>query len=166
MSIQQPETNLFSYNPDLENRQAQKVNISGKAGSCYVITEAKSNIQWKTRGQRLDRLHRDNYGYSGSSEYTIRNYKAFAPATTLQEALLHALAGFTLPLHERTAANLDDGDCIYYEFDGSLNVGFGANCGLSAHATSQTPAIPSRCWTMPLGCILPRKAHFPLQCSR
>ena len=61
----------------------------------------------------------------------LRITKRSLPGTTLQAALLDALAGFTLPLHPNTATNLGEGDAIFYQFDGSIAVGFGVNYGIS-----------------------------------
>jgi hypothetical protein len=138
ISIQQPNQTLFSYNPDLENSQAQKVNISGKAGSCYVIIEGLFNISGTLSGAGSIGSVGVTADASGTAAYTVRNYKALPPTTSLKDAIVKALSGFTLPLHQSTAANLSDGDCIYYEFDGSLNVGFGATWGISAQVGATT----------------------------
>jgi len=132
VAIQQPNQTLFSYNPDLENSQAQKVNITGKAGSCYVIIKAQFNISGSLSASAPAGAVGVSITDSASAVFTIQNYKAFDPATPLKDAVLAALAAFTLPLHEKTAANLGDGDCLYYQFDGSLNVGFGATWGVKS----------------------------------
>jgi hypothetical protein len=130
--IQQPNQTLFTYNPDLENSQAQKANITGKAGSCYVITKAQFNISGSLSGSPSAGAVGVSIAASGSAAYTVQNFKAFDPATALKDAVLQALAAFTLPLHEKTAANLSDCDCLYYQFDGSLNVGLGATWGVKS----------------------------------
>ena len=132
VTIQQPNQTLFSYNPDLENSQAQKVNITGKTGNCYVIIKAQFNISGSLSASAPAGAVGVSITDSASAALTIQNYKAFGPATPLKDAVLAALAAFTLPLHQKTAANLSDGDCLYYQFDGSLNVGFGATWGVKS----------------------------------
>jgi hypothetical protein len=122
---------LFSYYVDFENTNQQSV--PAKSGSVYLVTKLQFNISGNLKanapvgatGVTVTASSADSAGL------TIANYKAFDPATTLQDALLGALAGFTLPLHPNTATNLTEGDAIFYQFDGSIAVGFGVNYGIT-----------------------------------
>ena len=123
---------LFTYFVDFAQTQSEKA--SGKAGAVYLITEFSFNISGKLSASSPV----GSIGVTATADaqaatsYTVRNYKAFSPNETLKSAILKALAGFTLPLHEGTVDNLSDGDAIYYMLDGSIDVGFGATYGISA----------------------------------
>jgi hypothetical protein len=68
---------------------------------------------------------------SGNATYAITHYKAFPVTAILRDALPQALAQFVLPLHSATAGNLADQDVLAYSFDGTLQVGFGLNYGIT-----------------------------------
>ncbi|MGH9401703.1 MAG: hypothetical protein ACRD2P_06315 [Terriglobia bacterium] len=121
---------LFTYYKDFGNREP--ASCPGKPDSIYVITEFQFNIT----GSLAANASTGNIGVTtdddGSASYTVRNYKAFPGSTILRDALAGAVAAFTLPLHLNTLNNLEDGDCIYYELDGALNVCFGMTYGIDA----------------------------------
>ncbi|MGH9343026.1 MAG: hypothetical protein ACRD19_04620 [Terriglobia bacterium] len=123
---------LFTYYKDFGNTES--ASCAGKADSIYVITE----FQFEMAGELTAKASTGSIGVttddSGSVSCTVRNYQAFPGNTVLRDALVGALAAFTLPLHTGTLNNLEDGDCIYYEFDGALNVCFGMTYGIDASA--------------------------------
>jgi len=121
---------LFNYYRDFGDTDLQP--CFGKADSVYVITEFGFNISGKVYAAASTGNIGVTTDDSGSVSYAVRNYKAFPPGKQLREALLEAVAAFTLPLHLNTINNLGDADCIYYEFDGALNVGFGLTYGIDA----------------------------------
>lgn len=123
---------LLSYQNSFDSTQP-KVNFDGKTGDVYIVTELVFNISGNLTANApigatgVTVTTND----SGSAKFIVRNYKAFSPTETVLNAVLKAIAGFTLPLHAATVSNLEDGDALYYEFDGALNVGFGVNYGVS-----------------------------------
>ncbi len=123
---------LLSYQSSFDSTQP-KVNFDGKTGDVYIVTELVFNIS----GDLTANAPIGATGVTvttndtGSAKFIVRNYKAFSPTETVKNAVMKAIAGFTLPLHAATVSNLDDGDALYYEFDGALNVGFGVNYGIS-----------------------------------
>jgi hypothetical protein len=79
-----------------------------------------------------------NASAGGTLSYTVENFKCFDATTPILDAVKAAVASFTLPLHSATVENLGDGDCLLYNFDGSLNVGFGVNYGLSGTVSASS----------------------------
>jgi len=123
---------LLTYQNSFDKDQPS-TNFDGKTGSIYIVTELSFNISGDLKANApigatgITASTTD----SASAKFIVRNYRAFSPATTIQDALLQAIAGFTLPLHSGTVSNLADGDALYYEFDGALNLGFGVTYGVS-----------------------------------
>lgn len=130
MSFQSKGT-IKSYYTDFDNSAQSQVNVSIPADKVYIITEIQFNMTGTVKGQGSIGLIGINGSTDGSVTYTVQNFKAFDPAMRCSDAIEGALAAFTLPLHSATAANLSDGDAIYYEFDGSIDVGFGVTYGVS-----------------------------------
>jgi len=79
--------------------------------------------------------------------YAVENFKCFNASTPILDAVKAAVASFTLPLHSSTIANLSDGDCLSYSFDGSLNVGFGVTYGLSGTVSAGSISQLSKLFT-------------------
>jgi hypothetical protein len=121
---------LYSYFTDFEN--TQPADFDGKDGTIYIIIEFSFNLSGTLSASAPVGAVGITADTSGSTSYIVRNYKAFPPTTVFKTAVCQAIAGFTLPLHVGTINNLDDGDGIFYEFDGALNVGFGATYGIGA----------------------------------
>ncbi len=131
VSIVAPGQSLFQYSPDVENSGGDPVKVQGRPDACYVVMALQFNISGDLSAKVPVGAVGVTTDAGGSVAYTVKNYKPFDPQTTVQDALLAAIGGFTLPLHQNTLANLQDEECIYYEFDGAMNVGFGATVGLS-----------------------------------
>jgi len=121
---------LFSYYVDFD--QTQKEDVAGRAGAVYLVTELSFNVSGNLAANAPVGAIGITASAQGGISCTVRNYKAFTASEKLKDAILKALAAFTLPLHAQTVNNLDDGDGAYYTFDGSINVGFGANYGVNA----------------------------------
>ena len=125
----QSKGNLLTYYTDFANKNS--VAVPAKSGQVYLVTEIKfllsgdlsANPQIGAVGLKTD--------LNGSTTYTVQNFKAFSPDTPAADAVIAAMTCFSLPLHSGTVDNLSDGDAIYYEFDGTLAVGFGASYGIS-----------------------------------
>lgn len=121
---------LFTYCTDFAG--ADQVNVPCAAGKVYLVTDFQFNISGDLSanvplGATGVTVSTDD---SASLTYAVKNYIAVDPSMTCSAAIQTALQRFVLPLHEGTINNLADGDAIYYEFDGALNVGFGASYGI------------------------------------
>jgi hypothetical protein len=123
---------LLTYQNSFDKDQPS-TSFDGKPGSTYVVTELSFSISGDLKANAPIGATGVSVSTSdsASAKFIVRNYRAFSPGTSIQDALLQAIAGFTLPLHSGTVSNLDDGDAVYYEFDGALNVGFGVTYGIS-----------------------------------
>lgn len=123
---------LFTYTKDFGNLES--ASCTGKLNSIYLITE----FQFKVSGNLTAKASAGSIGVttadSGSISCTVRNYKVFPGSVTLRDALASSFAAFSLPLHPGALDLLEDGDCIFYEFDGALNLCFGMTYGIDASA--------------------------------
>lgn len=123
---------LFTYYKDFAHLES--ASCAGKPECIYLITE----FQFKVSGKLTAEASAGSVGVttndSGSISCTVRNYKVFQGSATLRDALASSFAAFTLPLHPGALDQLADGDCIFYEFDGALNLCFGINYGVDATA--------------------------------
>jgi hypothetical protein len=74
------------------------------------------------------------YGVKGSASstdtYAITFCKAFDPSTPIKTAIGLTFQSFVLPLNADTMTLLDSGDYLLHEFDGNLNLSFGAFAGI------------------------------------
>jgi hypothetical protein len=74
------------------------------------------------------------YGVKGSASstdvYAITFCKTFDPSTSVKTAIGLTFQGFVLPLNPDTLALLSSGDYLLHEFDGNLNLSFGAFAGI------------------------------------
>lgn len=74
------------------------------------------------------------YGVKGSASstdtYAITFCKVFDPSTAVKTAIGLTFQSFVLPLNADTMRLLDSGDYLLHEFDGNLNLSFGAFAGI------------------------------------
>lgn len=74
------------------------------------------------------------YGVKGSASstdtYAVTFCKAFDPSTPVKTAIALTFQNFVLPLNADTMTLLDSGDYLLHEFDGNLNLSFGAFAGI------------------------------------
>lgn len=88
-------------------------------------------------------------GIKGSSEasgtYTFSFFKQVGPNTSISDALIAAFESFTLPLHDRTFANLSAGDSILHSFKADLKLGMGLSYGIQSPSVAQNlkAALPT-----------------------
>ncbi|MGC2639809.1 MAG: hypothetical protein WA294_21680 [Acidobacteriaceae bacterium] len=75
------------------------------------------------------------FGVKGSADakttYAVTFCKVFDPSVLVKDAITQTFQGWVFPLHPNTLANLANGDYLLYEFDGSLNLSFGAFTGIN-----------------------------------
>jgi hypothetical protein len=125
----QSKGSLFSFYRGYDSTEPETYAVAGNR--VYIITELQFNISGDLKASAQEGLIGITTDNSASRTYVVRNYKAFDGSKALGDAVKEAIAGFSLPLHSGTVDNLADGDCLYYEFDGAINVGFGVSYGLS-----------------------------------
>lgn len=123
---------LLSYYKDFGH--LEPASCAGKPGGIYLITEFQFGISGHLTASATAGSIGVTTDDSGSASCAVRNYKAFSGGTTLRDALALSFAAFTLPLHPGALDQLADGDCLFYEFDGALNVCFGVTYGVDASA--------------------------------
>lgn len=80
--------------------------------------------------------------------FGVTFYRKCSPSDTLHHAIGAAFTNFVLPLHPLTFNNLDVGDYVHHEFNGSLAVGLGASIGytkilFAGQAASDISGTPS-----------------------
>jgi hypothetical protein len=85
---------------------------------------------------------------NASATYKVIFFKSVPGGTTLKDALTLAFQGFVLPLHPMTFHNLQPGDYLYHNFNGTLNLGFGVSVGLnkvlvSGQSAATLPRTPA-----------------------
>jgi hypothetical protein len=107
-------------------------------GKAYIATQLSFGIAGNLDASaQYDALGVDANA-SGKTDYTVTHYKCFDVSAKLRDTLPVALAQFVLPLHAATATNLVDGDILMYDFDGTLQVGFGVNYGINGSLAGHT----------------------------
>lgn len=123
---------LLTYTKDFGALEA--ASCAGKAGCIYLITEFQLGVSGNLTASATAGSIGVTTDDSGSASCAVRNYKAFPSNALLRDALTQSFDAFTLPLHPGALDTLADGDCLFYEFDGALNVCFGVTYGVDASA--------------------------------
>jgi hypothetical protein len=67
---------------------------------------------------------------STTDSYSVTFCKAFASTTTVKVAIAQTFEAFVLPFRERLLLDMEDGDYLWYEFDGKIGLAIGAYVGL------------------------------------
>jgi len=134
---------LLKYFTDFDQSDTStEATIDPAPGKVYLIVEADFGISGSLSGNGNIPVGVGVFQVSGSASasatYTVQFFKAFDPGEVAANAILDAVKGFTLPLHSKSAQNLQLGDALFYEFDGNLKVGFGASYGISTSIASQS----------------------------
>jgi hypothetical protein len=110
--------------------KSTKKSIAIAAGTAYVAVELDLSIAGGVSGKWSDGI----YGVSGSvsttDTFAVTFCKQCKPADMLREALTAAFAGFVLPLHAETYAQLEPGDYLHHTLNAKLQVGLGASIGV------------------------------------
>lgn len=122
---------LVQYHSGLANTPETLHSIDVSPGRCFLVAELSCRINGKASGKgSVGPIGISAQAATGDS-YVIRNYKSFDPSITLKDAICQTVETFTFPLHADTTKYLKPGDMVLYEFDGSVNVGFGVSYGAS-----------------------------------
>ena len=120
---------LLAYTDGLNAPQTQTV--AAVAGTAYVRLTLGFSLAGNAAGTYSGGAYGVKAGGSAATVYGITFAKAFAPSTTVRDAIAQTFAAYTLPLHPATLRNLSDGDLLLYRFDGNVHLSFGAYAGLS-----------------------------------
>jgi hypothetical protein len=135
-TILQAGDTIFSFDVDYQGGNTQTMTVP--AGMSYIDIK----LNFAINGTLSASSNIGAIGVSGnagaSATYIVENFKAFASSMPIIDAVKHAIATFTLPLHPKTVDGLSDGDCLHYDFDGSLNVGFGVTYGVSGQVSASS----------------------------
>jgi hypothetical protein len=141
-----PTTVGTELDPNTNNQTPEPITVPN--GQFYVSVEldltlsanAAANVQLGSVGIQ---------GSAGTSDtFAVRFYKNVPGSTNLGDTMKQAFAGFVLPLHPQTYQHLQTGDILYHQFNGTLNLGFGANVGLdkvffSGQYQADIPSAPA-----------------------
>ena len=127
---------LLKYFTDFEQTDTNsQATIDPAPGKVYLIVEADFGITGELSGSGTIPTGVGVFKLTGDATagttFKVQCFKAFDLTEGAGNAIVAALRGFTLPLHNSSATNLGNGDALYYEFDGNLKVGFGASFGYS-----------------------------------
>src|SRR6202453_2747995 len=121
---------LVSYTDDLHD--PQKTSVAVPPHIAYTRLTLNFSITAKISGSGS--FSGGAYGVKGSASstdtYAITFCKAFDPYTTLFRSIGLTFQSFVLPLNAKTMELLDSGDYLLHEFDGNLNLSFGAFAGI------------------------------------
>jgi hypothetical protein len=146
-TILQAGDEIFHFDVDFQGGGTETITVpSGKA---YIAIA----LDFQIDGNLTASSPANSFGISanastgGTLAYTVENFKCFDASTPILDAVKAAVASFTLPLHSVTVQNLGDGDCLLYNFDGSLNVGFGVTYGLSGKVSASSITQLSKLFT-------------------
>jgi hypothetical protein len=121
---------LLTYKDNLSNPTDTKLPVPPH--SAYVRLTLNMSLNASVSGSGS--FSGGAFGVKGSATtndtYAITFSKAFDPSTKVQDAIVGAFQGFVLPLHPKTLEKLDPGDYLMHDFDGKLNLSFGATYGI------------------------------------
>ena len=119
---------LVSYTDGLTSPQPQAIAVT--AGTVYLVLTLDVSLSANATGAYSGGAYGVKASLNTADSYAVTYCKAFSPSTPVGEALATIFKGFVLPLHEQTLVQMDDGDYLLHEFDGNLNISFGAYAGL------------------------------------
>jgi len=123
-----PPQGLLTFNDGLDSPMQKSVD--GKQGVLYLSLTLDLKISANLNGAYSGGAYGVTSAASASRSYGVSFYKAFAPTTSVREALAQVFESFALPLQPATFAHLADGDYLHHEFDGNLQFSFGAYAGV------------------------------------
>lgn len=121
---------LVPYTDGLDN--PKKTSVPVPPHTAY--TRLTLNFSMTTQASGNGSFSGGTYGVKGSASsidtYAITFCKVFDPSTPVKTAIGLTFQGFVLPLTADTIMQLDSGDYLLHEFDGNLNLSFGAFVGI------------------------------------
>jgi hypothetical protein len=119
---------LLSYTDGLDSPQT--VNVPVPQNTAYLSLTLKFNISANVATNYSGGEWGVKAAASTADSYSITFSKTFAPNTTVRVALPQVFKGFVLPLHPQTLAQMSPNDYLLHEFNGNLQLSFGAYFGL------------------------------------
>jgi len=122
--------NLVPYTDGLDNPKQTSVTVPPHTAYTRLTLNFSITAQVSGNGS----FSGGAYGVKGSASstdtYAITFCKAFDPSTPVKTAIGLTFQSFVLPLNSDTMTLLDSGDYLLHEFDGNLNLSFGAFAGV------------------------------------
>ena len=119
---------LVDYTDGLESPQSKSITVPPNA----VYT--RLTLNFTISGNATATYSGGPYGVTAELDadttYKIVFCKAFAPATTLRDAISQTFESYVLPFNKDTLTHMSPGDYLLHEFDGNLHLSFGAYVGL------------------------------------
>jgi len=128
LTIFKPGDTLLTYTL---GEDAQPTPVTVPAAAYYVSISLQCSLEIDAGAS----FSAGQLGVSGNissdDQFTIANYYAVAPSTTLRDAISQAFGSFVLPFQADSIQSLSAGDYVDFEFTGKLALGFGATYGFS-----------------------------------
>ena len=106
------------------------VQVPVPAGHSYVKLTMSFNLSADVTGKYSGGDYGVTAALSTKDSYAVTFCKAFAPTTTVGTAIAQTFEAFVLPFRERLLLDMEDGDYLWYEFDGRVGLAVGAYVGL------------------------------------
>ena len=106
------------------------VEVPVPAGRSYVKLTMSFNLSASVAGTYSGGDYGVAAKLSTKDSYAVTFCKSFLPATKMGAAISQTFESFVLPFRERLLLDMQDGDCLWYEFDGKVGLGVGAYVGL------------------------------------
>ena len=121
---------LVPYTEGLDNPKQTSVQVPPHIAYIRLTLNFSITVQVSGSGS----FSGGAYGVKGSASstdtYAVTFCKAFDPSTSVKTAVGLTFQNFVLPLNADTMSLLDSGDYLLSEFDGNLNLSFGAFAGI------------------------------------
>lgn len=106
------------------------VDVPVAAGRTYVKLMMSFNLSANVSASYSGGDYGVTSKLSTKDTYSVTFCKAFVPATKVRDAIAQTFQSFVLPFRERLLLDMQDGDYLWYEFDGKIGLAVGAYVGL------------------------------------
>ena len=119
---------LGTYTDGLDAPTLQQVPVP--SGHAYVRLMMSFNLSANVSGAYSGGAYGVTAELTTKDSYCVTFCKAFLPSTKVSAAIAQTFQSFVLPFRERLLLDMDEGDHLWYEFDGNLGLAVGAYAGL------------------------------------
>jgi hypothetical protein len=121
---------LVPYTDGLDNPKRTSVPVPPHIAYTRLTLNFSISVQVSGSGSYSGGAYGVKGSASSADTYAITFCKAFDPSTLVKTAIGLTFQSFVLPLNADTLTLLDSGDYLLNEFDGNLNLSFGAFYGI------------------------------------
>jgi hypothetical protein len=121
---------LVPYSDGLDNPKQTSVPVPPHTAYTRLTLNFSMTAQASGSGSFSGGAHGVKGSVASTDTFAITFCKAFDPFTPVKTAIGLTFQSFVLPLNADTIKLLDSGDYLLHEFDGNLNLSFGAFAGI------------------------------------